>query len=134
MPGSVRVLPIAGLLALAACGQAPSGEPSPGEAPERLAQGAPPAAFARCATCHSVEPGRNGIGPSLAGVFGAPAAHEPAFAYSQAMRRSGLTWDAATLDAFLADPRGLVPGTKMAFAGVRPAEDRAAIVEYLKGL
>lgn len=115
---------------LAACGQ----EPSPAPSEPAVQAGAPPAAFARCATCHSVEPGRNGIGPSLAGVFGAPAAHEATFAYSQAMRRSGLTWDAATLDAYLADPRGLVPGTKMAFAGERSAKERAAIVEYLEGL
>ena len=55
-------------------------------------------------------------------------------AYSDAMRGSGLTWDAATLDAYIADPRRLVPGTKMSFAGVRSAEDRAAIVAYLESL
>ncbi len=93
-----------------------------------------PAAFARCATCHQTAPGRNGVGPSLAGVFGAPAGHEPTYAYSKALRASGLVWDAETLDAYLADPRGVVPGTKMAFAGVRSAEERAAIVAYLETL
>ena len=50
------------------------------------------------------------------------------------MRGSGLTWDAATLDAYIADPRRLVPGTKMSFAGVRSPDDRAAIVAYLESL
>ena len=124
-----RMAPIAALMLLAACG-----EERAAEAGATQAIGSRPAAFAQCATCHSTDPGRNGVGPSLAGTFGAQAAHEPTYAYSDAMRGSGLTWDAATLDAYIADPRRLVPGTKMSFAGVRSAEDRAAIVAYLKGL
>ena len=124
-----RMAPIAALMLLAACG-----EERAAEAGAAQAIGSRPAAFAQCATCHSTDPGRNGVGPSLAGTFGAQAAHEPTYAYSDAMRGSGLTWDAATLDAYIADPRRLVPGTKMSFAGVRSAEDRAAIVAYLKGL
>ena len=124
-----RMAPIAALMLLAACG-----EERAAEAGAAQAIGSRPAAFAQCATCHSTDPGRNGVGPSLAGAFGAQAAHEPTYAYSDAMRGSGLTWDAATLDAYIADPRRLVPGTKMSFAGVRSAEDRAAIVAYLKGL
>ena len=121
--------PNAALMLLAACG-----EERAAEAGATQALGSRPAAFAQCATCHSTDPGRNGVGPSLAGTFGAQAAHEPTYAYSDAMRGSGLTWDAATLDGYIADPRRLVPGTKMSFAGVRSAEDRAAIVAYLKGL
>ena len=124
-----RMAPIAALMLLAACG-----EERAAEAGATQAIGSRPAAFAQCATCHSTDPGRNGVGPSLAGTFGAQAAHEPTYAYSDAMRGSGLTWDAATLDAYIADPRRLVPGTKMSFAGVRSAEDRAAIVAYLEGL
>ena len=124
-----RMAPIAALMLLAACG-----EERAAEAGAAQAIGSRPAAFAQCATCHSTDPGRNGVGPSLAGTFGAQAAHEPTYAYSDAMRGSGLTWDAATLDAYIADPRRLVPGTKMSFAGVRSAEDRAAIVAYLEGL
>ena len=127
-------------LALTACGQDDGGsEPATATrtqatAPAPEEPGMRPSAFARCATCHQTAPGRNGIGPSLAGVYGAPAAHEPTYAYSRAMRASGLAWDESTLDAYLANPRKVVPGTKMAFAGVRSAEERAAIIEYLKTL
>ncbi len=125
-------------LMLASCGSGDrESESTAAPAQQAAAQtdaGARPVAFARCATCHRTEPGRNGVGPSLAGVYGAPAAHEPTYAYSRAMRESGLTWDEATLDAYLADPREVVPGTKMAFAGVRDPEERAAIIEYLKTL
>ncbi|WP_225425791.1 c-type cytochrome [Pelagerythrobacter rhizovicinus] len=102
--------------------------------PSATKEAARPAAFARCATCHQTAPGRNGIGPSLAGVYGAPAAHEPTYAYSGAMRSSGLVWDEATLDAYLADPRNVVPGTKMVFPGVRDPAERTALIEYLKTL
>lgn len=125
-------------LTLASCGSGDR-ESEPAAAPAQQAAvrtdtGARPVAFARCATCHQTEPGRNGVGPSLAGVYGAPAAHEPTYAYSRAMRESGLTWDEATLDAYLTNPRKVVPGTKMAFAGLRDPEERAAIIEYLKTL
>ena len=124
-----RMAPIAALMMLTACGEKQATEPGAVQA-----LGSRPAAFVQCATCHSTDPGRNGVGPSLAGAFGAQAAHEPTYAYSDAMRGSGLTWDAATLDAYIADPRRLVPGTKMSFAGVRSPDDRAAIVAYLESL
>lgn len=127
-------------LALASCGSGDR-EREPAAAPAQqtaatteTATGARPVAFARCATCHQTAPGRNGVGPSLAGVYGAPAAHEPTYAYSRAMRESGLVWDEATLDAYLANPREVVPGTKMAFAGLRDPAERAAIIAYLKTL
>jgi len=125
-------------LSLAGCGsgerESEAAAPSTEQAAEEAAPGARPAAFARCATCHQTAPGRNGVGPSLAGVYGAPAAHEPTYAYSKAMRASGLVWDEATLDAYLADPRALVPGTKMVFPGVRDPAERAAIIAYLETL
>ena len=91
-----------------------------------------PAAFAVCKACHSVEPGKNGIGPSLAGIYGEKAGAVPGFTFSDAMLNSGLTWNQATLDRYLADPRGVVPGTKMAFGGVADAAKRQAIIDYLK--
>lgn len=125
-------------LALAGCGSGDrEGGPAAGPTERPAAQagaGERPAAFARCAVCHQIEPGRNAVGPSLAGVYGAPAAHEPTYAYSRAMRESGLTWNEATLDAYLTDPRAVVPGTKMAFAGLSDPEERAAIIAYLKTL
>lgn len=95
----------------------------------------PPDAFKQCAVCHKVEAGKNGIGPSLAGVFGAKAGHLGAgFKYSQAMLGSGLTWNQATLDRYLKDPKGTVPGTMMSFGGVKDDAQRAAIIAYLKTL
>ena len=93
-----------------------------------------PASFAQCAVCHKTEPGETGIGPSLAGVFGARAGHVAGFKYSQAMLDSGLTWNQATLDRYLTDPKAVVPGTTMAFGGVKDATKRAEIIAYLKTL
>lgn len=136
-PGSGIAL-LALSLALASCGSGDrEGEPAAPSAEQAAAETAPgarPVAFARCATCHQTAPERNGVGPSLAGVYGAQAAHEPTYAYSKAMRASGLVWDDATLDAYLADPRALVPGTKMVFPGVRDPAERAAIIAYLETL
>ena len=91
-----------------------------------------PAAFAVCKACHSVEPGKNGIGPSLAGIWGEKAGAVPGFEFSDAMKGSGLTWNQATLDRYLTDPRGVVPGTKMAFGGVADAAKRQAIIDWIK--
>src|SRR5262249_34408124 len=65
--------------------------------------------YRKCQVCHSLEPGKNGIGPSLAGIIGKKAASVPNYAYSEALRASGVTWDAATLDRYLQDPQRLVP-------------------------
>ena len=116
-----------------------SASPAPTPTPGASAAAAPtaaamtePAAFAVCKACHSVEPGKNGIGPTLAGVFGDKAATVPGFEFSEAMKDSGLTWNQANLDRFLADPRGVVPGTKMAFGGVADAAKRQAIIDWIK--
>lgn len=86
--------------------------------------------YARCAGCHAID--RNRVGPRHAGLFGRPAGGLEDYAYSDAMRASGLVWDEATLDRFLTNPRALVPGTKMGFAGVKDATDRADLIAYLK--
>ena len=67
-------------------------------------------------------------------MFGAKAGHVGDFAYSDAMRDSGLTWDAANLDTYLTNPREIVPGTKMSFAGLKDAAKRKDLIEYLKTL
>ncbi|MBO9519630.1 MAG: c-type cytochrome [Porphyrobacter sp.] len=114
----------------------PTATPSAKATATTAAAAAPvePAAFAQCKACHSVEPGKNGIGPSLAGIWGEKAAAVPGFEFSQPMKDSGLTWNQATLDKYLTDPRGVVPGTKMAFGGVKDATKRQAIIDYIKGL
>lgn len=94
----------------------------------------PPEAFAQCQSCHSPEPGKNGIGPSLAGIFGEKAAEVPGYAFSSAMQESGLTWDQATLDRYLAAPQDVVPGTKMTFAGLKDDAKRSAVIDYLKSI
>lgn len=96
--------------------------------------GGKPAAFAQCAACHSVEPGKHGVGPSLAGVYGTKSGDIAGFAFSDAMKSAGLTWDDATLDRYLTAPMKVVPGTKMAFAGLSDAAARKAVIEYLKTL
>ncbi len=96
---------------------------------------APPAGFVQCRTCHTVEKdGRNGIGPNLWGVTGKPAAQKAGFAYSPAMKSSGLTWDNATLDIYLKEPMKTVPGTKMAYAGLRNGAQRAEVIAYIDSL
>ncbi|WP_284419533.1 MULTISPECIES: c-type cytochrome [unclassified Bradyrhizobium] len=86
-----------------------------------------------CAMCHSLEPGRNKLGPSLFGVLDRKAGTVAGFNYSSANRASGLVWTRETLDAYLADPQKMVPGTLMAFPGVKNAGDREALVEFLAG-
>ncbi|MBE5075107.1 c-type cytochrome [Erythrobacteraceae bacterium E2-1 Yellow Sea] len=94
-----------------------------------------PAAFAQCAVCHKVDEARHsGIGPHLIGVFGAAAGSRGDYAYSTALKNSGITWDDASLDAFIASPQRTVSGTKMAFGGVADEAKRKEIIEYLKGL
>ncbi len=111
-----------------------SATPSPAPAPTMAAASGPPDAFKQCAVCHKTTPGDNLIGPSLAGVFGAKSGHVDSFKYSPAMASANLTWNAATLDKYLAEPKAVVPGTTMAFAGVKDDAKRKAIIDYLKTL
>ncbi|MFO1128757.1 MAG: cytochrome c family protein [Rhodospirillales bacterium] len=91
-------------------------------------------AFAKCAACHSVEPGKNKVGPSLFGVVGRKAGTDPTYKYSDVMKDSGLTWDVATLNTYLENPQAMVKGSKMTFAGVKDATERANIIAYLETL
>lgn len=85
-----------------------------------------------CAACHSVaRPARSLQGPSLAGVTGRKAGTLPGFAYSAAMKAYGVTWNSATLDAYLANPKAKVPGTLMTFRGVSDPTARTNLLAYL---
>jgi cytochrome c2 len=92
----------------------------------------------KCAACHAFdEGGKNKVGPPLWGILNRTAGAAENFRYSDAMKalgENGGRWDYATLDAFLGDPKGTVPGTKMSFAGLKKDEDRAAILAYLRML
>jgi len=91
--------------------------------------------FKKCAACHKVGEGaKNGAGPMQNGIVGRAAGTVEGFKYSQAlldMAAAGLVWDATTIDAFLENPKGFMKGTKMAFAGLKKPEDRAAVIAYL---
>jgi len=90
--------------------------------------------FAKCVSCHTInQGGANGIGPNLYGIIDKPVGkHAAGFAYSSDLAGHGGAWDYATLDAWLHSPKGLVPGTKMSFAGLSKPEDRANVIAYLK--
>jgi len=90
-------------------------------------------AFQQCAECHSPTAADN-AGPGLKGVFGRKAGAKDGFAYSPAMMKSTVVWDDKTLDAYLKDPRTVVPGTSMAYGGDDDAKERADLVAYLKTL
>ncbi|HEU0067591.1 MAG TPA: cytochrome c family protein [Sphingomonas sp.] len=124
---SQMISTVAAIGAVAALGAAaivraapPAGDPVKGKA-----------IFARCAICHTVEPGKNKLGPSLAGVVGRVPASVPGFTYSAAMRADKVPWTVARLDGYLVNPRAMVPGTKMIFAGLPKPEDRANVIAYL---
>ena len=89
-------------------------------------------AYKKCAACHALTPGRHGIGPSLAGTYGRPAASATDYRYSAELQGSGLVWDAATLDAFLQNPRAMVPSTKTPFSGLKDPAQRAQIIAYIE--
>ncbi|HEY1544303.1 MAG TPA: cytochrome c family protein [Xanthobacteraceae bacterium] len=88
--------------------------------------------FVECGACHSLKPGVTMVGPSLSGVLGRKAGSLADFRYSPAMRRSGITWSADTLDAFLADPQKIVPANRMPYAGLTDAAARADLIAYLE--
>lgn len=87
-----------------------------------------------CAVCHSTEPGTNKLGPSLAGIVGRKSASLGDYSYSPGMTKLNVTWDKATLDKYLTDPQAMVPGTKMIFPGIKDANDRKALIDYLATL
>ena len=93
------------------------------------------AVFKRCAVCHTSDKGGgDGLGPNLFGIVGRKAATRSGFAYSAPLQKSGIVWTEANLTKWAAGPARMVPGTKMAFAGISSKKQQADLVEYLETL
>lgn len=103
----------------------------------------PPAAHAQdgetlfkrqCTICHATQAGQNKVGPSMAGIAGKKAASTPGFQYSDAMKGSDITWTDDTLAKYITDPKAVVPGGKMVFAGMKKPDEVQAVIDYIKTL
>jgi cytochrome c len=121
----IRMFAVAALMAASALsGQAQGADAKAGQQ-----------VFARCAICHSNAKGAPArIGPNLWAVSGRKAGTQPDFSYSAALKASGIVWTDANLDKWSAGPAAMVPGNRMAFAGISSAKDRADLVAYLDTL
>jgi cytochrome c len=113
-----------GGLLIAMSGSALAGDPAAGRA----------VFSSSCGICHTVKPGDNKIGPTLFGVVGRKTGTVPDYTYSSANLTANIIWTDAELDKYLAAPRATIPGTKMAYAGVKDATKRADLIAYLDTL
>ncbi|MFN3370724.1 MAG: c-type cytochrome [Sphingomonadaceae bacterium] len=90
------------------------------------------AVFIQCQACHSIKQGENRVGPSLYNKIGATAGQVPGFKYSEANKNSGIVWTEEKLFEYLKNPRAVIPGTTMAFAGIPDPQKRADLIAFLK--
>lgn len=147
-----RNLACLAVLVLAACSADPAPGPTeqiivrePGAAPVvgvTMANAGDPASaliaegkavFANCSACHAIEQDApNGAGPNLFGIVGKPAGEVAGFAYSDALKASGIIWTAAELDSYIANPTAKVPGTTMVTGAIEDAAQRSAVIAYLE--
>ena len=88
--------------------------------------------FEECRACHATELGGEGLGPDLHGMIGRRAGTLESFRYSPAMKKSGITWSAQTLESFISDPQKTVPANRMPYSGMAEAKDRADLILYLQ--
>jgi cytochrome c len=109
-----------GVMLFAAASAKAAGDPDKGKA-----------VFEQCAACHSLGEAGDYDGPMLKGVFGRKAGSLEDYRYSAAMKRSSVTWDAMTLEQYVADPQAFMPGNRMAFAGITDKTQRDDLIAYL---
>ena len=88
--------------------------------------------FKKCAACHSLQEGKNKIGPSLHNLLDRKAGSVEGYKYSKAMKNSDVVWDEESLDKFLTKPRKFIKKTKMSFRGIKKKSLRDDIISYLK--
>lgn len=120
----MKKMMFATLLALASVGISPA-QAQDAAAGEKV--------FAVCKACHQIgENAKNGVGPELNGVIGRKAGSVPGYNYSAANKNSGLTWDEPTFSEYIKDPKAKVPGTKMAFAGLKDEKKINDLTAFLK--
>lgn len=87
-----------------------------------------------CTACHSLEPSKNSFGPNLIGVVNRQAASMPRFSYSEAMRKSGITWDEDNLRKWISDNEALVPGTRMRHVSITDSAEQDYLISFLRSL
>jgi cytochrome c len=119
--GCIRHAVIAGLLLAESATAALAADPAAGEKIFKM----------QCGICHAVAAGENRVGPTLFGVVGRPAGSVEGFNYTADHKKLGITWDAASLDKYLTNPRAMVPDTSMVYAGLKDDTERADLVAYL---
>jgi len=89
--------------------------------------------FNKCRACHQVgETAKNSVGPELNGLFGRKSGSVAGYNYSDANKNSGITWDDAVFAEYIKDPKAKIPGTKMAFAGIKKEDEIKDLTAYLK--
>ncbi len=148
----IRAATLSSLLVLTACGTDSAPEPveqiivrEPGTAPAANAavvtasdsanalSAEGKAVFANCSACHTLSKGgANGAGPNLFGIVGKLAGQNTGFAYSDALKTSGITWTVAELDEYIANPSAKIPGTTMVAGAIADAAKRRAVIAYIE--